>query len=335
MTRAARCTIEVVADAGRSTLADDVRVGLTLRPRTLPPKHLYDARGAALFERITRTPEYYVTRTEQGLLDEVAPEIAASVARAYRHINGAPTDLVELGSGAGRKTRALIEALQRHTPVRYVPFDVSGEMLRASAERLLSEYPERFTVHGLVADYTRDLARLPPSSGRLVAFLGSTIGNFTEEGAVAFLAGVARAMSGADRLLVGFDLVKAPAVIDAAYNDAEGITAAFNRNVLVVVNRELDADFDVDAFAHGARYVPERARVEMHLQATRDVEARIGALGLSVRMPEGEAIRTEISRKFTEPRVRTLYARAGLALERWFESPDGYFGLALGARMEG
>ncbi|MEO0324877.1 MAG: L-histidine N(alpha)-methyltransferase [Myxococcota bacterium] len=319
--------LEVVGLASteaQSSLAADVREGLAEPPRSLPPKHFYDARGARLFDAICDTPEYYPTRTEEALLREVAPRVIARTKA---------TDLVELGSGAARKTRLLLEAMLAVGPARYVPVDVAREMLAESAKALLSDYPE-LSVHGLVADYDQPfLAALPEDEGgRLVAFLGSTIGNFTHDEGAAFLGRVASQMRGADFLLLGVDLVKDPEVLHAAYNDAQGLTAAFNRNVLDVVNRELEADFAPEAFDHVAFYDAETQQVEMHLEARRPMSVRLKALELDVDLDAGERIHTEISRKFTPESAERLLADAGLVLAEWWTDPQGYYALALAHR---
>lgn len=314
-----RLDVHVGPDAG-STLAQDVREGLAEPPRALPPKHFYDARGSELFDAICDTPEYYVMRSEQALLEEVVDDLVA---------DAAPTDLVELGSGAARKTRALLEAMLRHTDqVRYVPLDVSGPMLRRSAAALLEDYPT-LRVHGVVADYERHLDRIPEGDRRLIAFLGSTLGNFDDDGAVTFLRNVAAHMRPQDRLLLGLDLVKSPQVLHAAYNDAQGVTAAFNKNVLAVINAQLGADFDLAAFEHVARFVPERSQMEMFLVSRVPQTVRIERLEMTVELAAKEAIHTEISRKFTREGAARTLARAGLSIERWDTSPDGYFALAL------
>jgi L-histidine Nalpha-methyltransferase len=311
--------VHVRPDAG-STLARDVREGLANPPRSLPPKHFYDEHGSALFDAICDTPEYYVMRTEQALLDGVVDDMVAQVG---------PTDLVELGSGAARKTRTLLEAMLRRTgQVRYVPFDVSESMLRQSAEALLADYPT-LRVHGVVADYERHLDRLPEGERRLIAFLGSTLGNFTEPGAVAFLGEIAQHMRADDRLLLGLDLLKAPEVLHAAYNDAQGVTAAFNKNVLAVINRQLGGDFDLSAFDHLAQFVPERSQMEMFLVSRARQTVHIERLEMTVALEPGEAIHTEISRKFTHAGAERMLAEAGLHLERWDETPNAYFALAL------
>lgn len=306
----------------RSTLAADVVRGFGRVPRALPPKYFYDERGAELFDAICDTPEYYPTRTEQALLERVAPEVMAE---------SRPTHLVELGSGAARKTRVLLDAMGGGC---YVPVDISERMLLASARGLLADYSD-LTVHAVVADYDHHLSLLPREGRRLIAFLGSTIGNFSQPASLRFLRDIAGGMGQDDRMLIGFDLVKAPAVLDAAYNDAAGITAEFNRNVLRVINRELDGDFDLDRFVHVARYVPEQKQVEMLLECRGGQRVHLGALGRSYQFADGERVRTEISRKYDRARVETIAGGAGLETVAWHESPDRYFGLLVARRRPG
>lgn len=308
--------------AGRtaSSLAEDVRAGLTAEHKSLPSKYFYDGHGSRLFDAICDTPEYYPTRTEAALLAESADEVMRVAC---------PTHLVELGSGAARKTRLLLEAMHRVVgPVRFVPLDVDAEMLEHSARVLLADYPW-LRIDGVVGDFHLTLGRIPGGARRLVAFLGGTIGNFDEAAAPAFLSQVRAELHEGDRLLLGTDLVKDTARLEAAYNDAEGVTAAFNKNVLAVLNRELNADFDLDAFEHLAFYDPERQRVEMHLRALRDHRVRVDALDLEVGFEAGETIHTEISRKFTRDSVEALLEAAGFRLRRWFVPEDGAFALSL------
>jgi L-histidine Nalpha-methyltransferase len=307
---------ESAADSG---LAADVIRGLISVPKELPPKYFYDQRGSQLFDAICDTPEYYPTRTEEALLTAVAGDIVAAAEAAV---------LVELGSGAARKTRVLLDALARGNPRPvYMPIDISEAMLVDSARGLLADYPT-LAVHGVVADYDHHMHLLPsPGGHRLIAFLGSTLGNFDEVGAVDFLADIAGGMTGDDTLLLGLDLVKSPAVLHAAYNDEAGVTARFNLNVLEVLNRELGADFDLDAFEHLARYLPERERIEMYLRARRDQRVTIAALDRCVPFSAGEEMRTEISRKFTRQGAETRLSAAGLTLDGWHASPDEYFAL--------
>ncbi len=316
-----RLALEVHLQPGSaSTIGPDVRDGLGSVPKTLPPKYFYDEVGSRLFDRICDTREYYQTRTEQALLEQLADDLMTGIE---------PTDLVELGSGAARKARILLDAAARAgMRCRYVPFDVSESMLRSSAQELLSTYPW-LRVHGIVGDYDLHLGRLPPGKRRLVMFLGSTVGNFTPDEAVRFLSRVARQLHPGDRLLLGTDLVKDHAVLDAAYNDSLGITAEFNKNVLRVLNRELDADFDPDRFEHKAFFNAEQSRIEMHLSAREAHSVRIAKLDMTVDFDQAESIRTELSHKFTRQSVADLLSAAGLEPIGWYTPENGYFGLSV------
>jgi len=309
-----------LGDGRRDQLAGDVRRGLTGRPKRLPPKYFYDDRGSRLFEAICELPEYYLTRTEHALLADVAGAIIEWTR---------PVQLVELGSGAARKTRLLLDALTRAEPqATYVPIDVSEGTLQRSAADLRTAYPG-LRVHAMVADYEHGLPRLPSATRRLVAFLGSTIGNFVAPDDIAFLRGVAAALGPRDFFLLGVDLVKPVERLHAAYNDAAGVTAEFNRNVLRVLNRELQADFDPARFDHLAFYDPAAAQIEMHLRAREAHTVRIAALGVAVAFAAGETIHTESSRKFTRATAAAMLAAGGFRLERWYLSPDAAFALAL------
>ncbi|HEY7836763.1 MAG TPA: L-histidine N(alpha)-methyltransferase [Solirubrobacteraceae bacterium] len=303
------------------SLADDVLDGLTRPFKELPPKHFYDARGAELFDRICELPEYYPTRAERAILERSADQIA--------EITGA-VELVELGSGTAAKTRVLLDALYAAgTLQRYVPLDVTDSMVRDCARELTGEYPG-LRVHGVIGDFERHLDRVPEAEGpRIVAFLGGTIGNFPPGSRRRFLRQIARLLGPEDFLLMGTDLVKDASVIEAAYDDAEGVTAEFNRNVLRVLNRELDADFDPDDFEHVALFDPEHEWIEMRLRARRDLRASIRGLDLQVRFRAGEELRTEISAKFTPERLRGDLAAAGLELAHWLTDPDDLFALTL------
>ncbi|MEV6655147.1 L-histidine N(alpha)-methyltransferase [Streptomyces sp. NPDC051219] len=303
--------------ATEADLRADVLHGLTRTPKALPPKWFYDARGSELFEEITRLPEYYPTRAEREILLARAPEIAATT--------GART-LVELGSGSSEKTRHLIEALPGlHS---YVPVDVSESALTGAAEALLAEHPG-LSVHALIADFTRGLA-LPGTPGpRLAAFLGGTIGNLLPAERTAFLKSVRSLLSPGDALLLGTDLVKDEATLVAAYDDAQGVTAAFNKNVLAVVNRELDADFDPADFEHVAVWDSEQEWIEMRLRARTALTAKIRELDLVVHFEAGEEMRTEVSAKFRQEGVRSELARAGLELTQWWTDEAGRFALSL------
>lgn len=304
----------------RSALADDVRAGLTAKPKRLPPKYFYDARGSELFEHITRLPEYYLTRAETAILIDVADAIV-------RHIR--PVELVELGSGSSRKTRLLLEAMHRHrSGGRYAPLDVSEDALAGAADALGADY-EWLQFDGFVGDFTCDLGRLPRRGPRLVAFLGSTIGNFAPAERATLLAGLRAGLADGDRFLLGVDLVKDRATLEAAYDDATGVTAEFNRNLLHVLNHELGAGIPVDAFEHVAFYDEGQARIEMHLRATRAMEVAFPSLGMEVAFAAGELLHTEISCKFTRPQVERELDAAGMRLEAWHEDAERRFALAL------
>ncbi|MFE9816131.1 L-histidine N(alpha)-methyltransferase [Streptomyces sp. NPDC005773] len=304
-------------DATDAALRADVLHGLTRQPKTLPPKWFYDARGSELFEEITRLPEYYPTRAEREILIDRAAEIAAA-SRART--------LVELGSGSSEKTRHLLDALaDLHS---YVPVDVSESALRGAADALLKERPE-LSVHALIADFTAELS-LPDTPGpRLVAFLGGTIGNLLPAERAAFLSSVRSMLSPGDTLLLGTDLVKDEKVLVAAYDDAAGVTAAFNRNVLSVVDRELGADFAPDDFEHVARWDPQQEWIEMRLRARRALTVKIPELDLLVPFEDGEEVRTEVSAKFRKDGVRHELAAAGLRLSQWWTDSAGRFALSL------
>ncbi|MFD3410229.1 L-histidine N(alpha)-methyltransferase [Streptomyces cyaneofuscatus] len=304
-------------DATDAALRADVLSGLTRHPKTLPPKWFYDARGSELFEDITRLPEYYPTRAEREILEERAEEIAA--------VSGART-VIELGSGSSEKTRHLLEALDGLES--YVPVDVSESALTGAAESLLAEHPG-LSVHALIADFTGGLA-LPGTPGpRLVAFLGGTIGNLLPEERAGFLHSVRSLLSPGDALLLGTDLVKDEETLVAAYDDASGVTAAFNKNVLNVVNRELGADFPLDDFEHVAVWNPEKRWIEMRLRARRALTVKIRELGLVVPFEAGEELRTEVSAKFRQEDVREELAAAGLRLAQWWTDAAGRFALSL------
>lgn len=315
--------MDVRLTPGESALAHDARIGLTASPKHLPPKYFYDDLGSRLFDAICDTPEYYQTRTEQALLEGVVDDIVGAVR---------PTDVVELGSGAARKTRTVLDAIARNgESARYVPLDVSESMLRRSAASLLADY-EWLTVHGVVGDYDRHLECIPPGDRRLYMFLGSTIGNFTEIEAVRFLSTLGRGMEPGDRLLLGVDLVKEKSLLDAAYNDAAGITARFNKNVLAVLDRELDATFDLEAFEHRAFFDADKSRVEMHLVSLSPQQVEVRKLGLPIAFERGETILTEISRKFSRASTTRLLEAAGLRLEAWYTPENDWFGLAVAQR---
>jgi L-histidine N-alpha-methyltransferase len=307
---------------GRARMERDVRDGLTAEPKELPPKYFYDERGSLLFERITKLPEYYPTRAERAILAHRAAEIVAAA--------GNPGTLVELGSGSAAKTRHLLSAMRdAGCLATYVPLDISAEITEGTAAALVSEYPD-LAVHGLVCDFEHDLDRIPDGpGGRLVAFLGGTIGNLYPEARAAFLRRVAALLERGDRLLLGTDLVKGAARLEAAYDDSAGVTAEFNKNVLAVLNRELAADFDLDRFEHVARYDAEAARMDIGLRSLDDQTVRIASLDLAVRFAAGETMRTEISAKFTRPALEAAYREAGLRMTGWFTDAAGDYALSL------
>ncbi|WP_097967269.1 L-histidine N(alpha)-methyltransferase [Streptomyces sp. or20] len=304
-------------DATDAALRADVLSGLTRHPKTLPPKWFYDARGSELFEEITRLPEYYPTRAEREILAARAEEIAAA--------SGART-VIELGSGSSEKTRHLLDVLpQLHS---YVPVDVSESALTGAADSLLAEHPG-LSVHALIADFTGGLA-LPGTPGpRMVVFLGGTIGNLLPEERAAFLRSVRSLLSPGDALLLGTDLVKDEETLVAAYDDAAGVTAAFNKNVLNVVNRELGADFPLDDFDHVAVWNPRDRWIEMRLRARRALSVKIRELDLVVPFEAGEELRTEVSAKFRREDVREELAAAGMRLTQWWTDSAGRFALSL------
>jgi L-histidine N-alpha-methyltransferase len=312
-----------LAPGGERSLADDVLDGLTRPFKELPPKHFYDTRGAELFDRICDLPEYYPTRAERAILHEKASRIA--------QLTGA-AELVELGSGTAAKTRVLLDALHAAgTLRRYVPIDVTEAMVRDCAADLVSEYPG-LRVHGVIGDFERHLDGVPApisGGGRLVAFLGGTIGNFPPGSRRRFLRQIAGLLRPQDHLLMGTDLVKDPEVLEAAYDDSAGVTAEFNRNLLHVLNRELDADFDPATFDHVALFDCQHEWIEMRLRSQRNQTVSVKALELSVHFEQGEEMRTEISAKFTRRRVEDDLSSAGLTLTHWLTDPDELFALTL------
>ncbi len=301
-------------------LRHDVRTGLTAAPKWLPPKWFYDAYGSEVFERITRLPEYYPTRTERAILTARADAIA--------DLTETKT-LVELGSGSSEKTRLLLDALRRRgTLGTFVPLDVSAAALCDAVAALADDYPD-LTVRGVVADLTRHLRHLPEGDNRTVAFLGGTIGNLVPGERAAFLGGLRSVLRPGEWLLLGTDLVKDPAVVVPAYDDAAGVTADFNRNVLRVVNRRLGADFDVDAFDHVALWDADQEWIEMRLRARGAQRVRIAGLGLVVEFADGEELRTEISAKFRRAGLAAELDRAGFTLCHWWTDPQELFAVSL------
>ncbi len=313
--------VHLDADAA-ATMARDVRAGLCAYPKELAPKYFYDERGSQLFEQITELPEYYPTRAEREILSRRSAEILATA--------GGPGTLVELGSGSAAKTRHLLSAMRDAGGLdTYVPVDISEEITHETAADLVDEYPG-LAVRGLVCDFEQHLERIPESSdARLIAFLGGTIGNLYPRQRHAFLERIAALLGPGDHLLLGTDLIKETARLEAAYNDAAGVTAEFNKNVLEVLNRELGADFELDAFEHVARYDAEAERMDIRLRSLADQDVRLDDLDLEISFAAGEEMRTEISTKFTRERLDSAYAGAGLELRGWFTDAGGDYALSL------
>ncbi len=307
-----------------ASISEAVREGLGGQTKSLPAWLLYDQAGSELFDQITRVPEYYPTRVERSIFTHYAPEMLRAAA------GGQKLSLVELGAGTADKTRVLLAALvELQGRSLYVPVDVSVSALQAAEERIGAELPS-VTVRSLVCATEQVPDALRAIEGRkLVLFIGSSIGNYDEESAVALLSGVAAALSAGDMLLLGTDLRKDLSVLLPAYNDAAGVTAAFNRNVLVRLNAELKADFDVARFEHSARWNEAQSRIEMHLQSTCVQDACIGALEMTVHFDEGESIHTESSVKYDSAMIDRMLERSGFALERTFTDPLDWFGVHL------
>ncbi len=303
-------------------MAIDVREGLTATPKTLPPKYFYDARGSELFDEITRLPEYYPTRTERSILQQRAGDIASATAAET---------LIELGSGTSEKTRLLLQALAAGgTLRRFVPFDVDPAVLKDASAAVREEFPA-LEVEPIVGDFEQHLHSLPGGPRRLLAFLGSTIGNLEPGARARFLASVRATLRPGDAFLLGTDLVKSPERLVAAYDDAAGVTAAFDKNVLAVVNRDLGADFDPDEFDHVAVWDGRHEWIEMRLRSRQEQVVRVRALDLAVPFTRGEELRTEISAKFRPEKVVSELAAAGLELREWWTDAAGDFALSLSA----
>jgi L-histidine N-alpha-methyltransferase len=313
----------LVADSAYRALRYDVRTGLAQSPKSLPPKWFYDPVGSDLFDQITRLPEYYPTRTEAQILRARAAEIASA--------SNADT-LVELGSGTSEKTRILLDALRdRDSLRRFIPFDVDASILEAAGAAIQREYPG-VEIDAVCGDFEEHLAEIPGGGRRLVVFLGSTIGNLTPGPRAAFLRSLSDTLRPGDTLLLGTDLVKDTDRLVRAYDDSAGVTAEFNRNVLAVVNRELDANFDVGSFEHVARWNADEERIEMWLRADSPQRVNVAALDLTVDFAEGEEMLTEVSCKFRPEAVAAELADAGLRRTHWWTDPAGDFGLSLSAK---
>lgn len=308
-----------VTDSFYHELSQDVCTGLTAEQKFIPCKYFYDERGSSLYEQICKLPEYYLTRTELSILQEKAGVIMEPFE------NG---DLVELGSGANWKISKLIDAANdpQGANLRYVPVDVSESALVAASGDLLNKYT-KLRVLGIVADFTRHMEVIPDDSAKFIIFFGGTIGNLNEAESQQFLQTVANSMKPEDRFLIGLDMVKPKNILEAAYNDAQGVTSAFNKNVLRVINRELHADFEPAVFEHLTFYNEEKEQVELHLQSKQRTSAEIKDLDLAVEFEKGETIHTEICRKFSEESAQKMFSEAGLTIERRFTDSRGWFSL--------
>ena len=308
----------------RQQMVRDVRQGLLRSPKQLSPKYFYDERGSELFEEITQLPEYYLTRAERTLLEQRIAEIIAAVR---------PCSLVELGAGSATKTRIILDEMRSNGCAEcYVPVDVSKEFLEAAAVQLRTDYVD-VQVMPVVSDITEPFALPPVASPTLVAFLGSTIGNFPRDDAIQLLSHIAGEMGTSDRFLLGADLIKDPAIINRAYNDSSGVTASFNLNILERLNRELGANFPVGDYQHRAFYSSENHRVEMHLVARTAHKVTIPEIG-EISFEKGESIRTELSYKYDRPILEGMLSASGLSIEKWMPADDASFVLVL-ARVEG
>ncbi len=309
-----------------SGMAADVRAGLTRPFKGLSPRYFYDERGSQLFEQITELPEYYPTRCEREILETESGSICEAANR--------PASLIELGSGSARKTQVLLDAMRDACCLEtYCPVDISEEITRETADRIAAEYDD-VAVHGLVCDYELDLERIPVEGPRVIAFLGGTIGNFEPQQRSGFLRRVANLLGPEDRFLLGTDLVKDPGALEAAYNDSGGVTAAFNKNVLAVLNRELGADFDLDVFEHVARWDPENLWIDIRLRSLANQVVSFKALDMLVPFGAGEEMRTEISTKFARPGLEGIYSEAGLQMTDWWTDSDGLYALSLARAVD-
>ncbi len=311
---------------GTSNAGDDVIAGLSARPKALPPKYFYDERGSQLFEQICALPEYYPTRTETAIFEACSGAIA--------RLTG-PCEIAELGSGSATKTRILLTAYQQaHYPLRYVPIDVSGTMLEASAEQLLREYPE-LSVHGLVSTYESALANLPSPHlpARMLCFIGSTLGNLQPSECEQFLASISRTLRPKDYFLLGLDLQKETSVLEAAYNDSQGVTAAFNLNMLRHLNERFEGNFDLDSFAHVARYSTQQHQIEMYLKSLKTQAVHLKALSFTADFEAGELLLSEISRKFDLQDISRTLQQQQLPVLKAFTDQNSWFGLLLCQRI--
>lgn len=317
-----RLRIEIFREQCPIAAGEDVINGLTQTPKTLPPKYFYDDHGSLLFEKICELPEYYVTRTETQILQNYASEIA--------HLTG-PCEIVELGSGSSTKTRILLDAYQElGHPLHYLPIDISGGILEQSAHSLLKEYPT-LHIHGIVSTYETALKHLNPSPlpNRMIGFIGSTLGNLKPEECHAFFAHVVEALQPGDYFLLGVDLHKSKSILEPAYDDSQGVTAAFNLNMLRHLNRSFAGNFDLSQFEHLAFYNEKEHQIEMHLKSLKNQTVELKTLNLTVEFKEGETIHTEISRKFQFEQIQAELKTLGLvSLKNWTDQ-NQWFGLML------
>lgn len=317
-----RLRIEIFREQCPIAAGEDVINGLTQTPKTLPPKYFYDDHGSLLFEKICELPEYYVTRTETQILQNYASEIA--------HLTG-PCEIVELGSGSSTKTRILLDAYQElGHPLHYLPIDISGGILEQSAHSLLKEYPT-LHIHGIVSTYETALKHLNPSPlpNRMIGFIGSTLGNLKPEDCHAFFAHVVEALQPGDYFLLGVDLHKSKSILEPAYDDSQGVTAAFNLNMLRHLNRSFAGNFDLSQFEHLAFYNEKEHQIEMHLKSLKNQTVELKTLNLTVEFKEGETIHTEISRKFQFEQIQAELKTLGLvSLKNWTDQ-NQWFGLML------
>jgi L-histidine N-alpha-methyltransferase len=314
--------VDCMCDDFQGDIGIDIAMGLTASQKYIPSRYFYDSHGSHLFELVCGLPEYYQTRTELAILNDAASFSMAGFDTGY---------LIELGSGSNRKVRTLLDAAPRPQDICYMPIDVSESALFDASIELLELYPS-LKVLGMVADFTKHIEAFPGDRIRLITFFGSTIGNFNEENRLHLLNSVVRLMGPEDRFLIGLDMIKPRDILEKAYNDARGITAQFNKNILNVVNRELNAEFNADYFDHLAFFDETKGRVEMHLKANRSVSVEIGKLGLNVHFERNETIHTEICEKFSRESAERMVLQAGLEIKRWFTDSRGWFSLVELAR---
>ena len=305
----------------KNDIAREIREGLSASQKYIPCKYFYDTRGSKLFEEICQLPEYYPTRTEISILRDIAPELMRTVAHK---------DLVELGAGANLKIRILLNAVGKSSraTLRYIPIDISQSAVIGASHGLLERYPE-LQVLGIIADFTSQLDVIPTERTLMFFFLGSTIGNMEQDEAISFLQSISENMKPDDGLLVGFDMVKTRETVEAAYNDSKEVTAEFNKNILNVLNNELNANFNPSHFDHLAFFNEDCNRIEMHLRANRDISVKLNAIDLETEFKKGETIHTENSRKFTKKSIEDIASRAGLSIQNWYSDPAGWFSLVV------